>query len=587
MQCLSCGASLKETAIFCNHCGRKVVAPAAGATMPAVPSSLHPTATRLREPAVDMAVSTGDAEGPPLMKVAPEAARLAHTPMPFTLPITDTHATQEVPPIPAPLSEAELEEVIAAETREWSLDTPPAGVVVLPPLAVGDVIADRYHIMRVTPEPAGTVYEVVDNWAEDRCWSCGEVWNDADDDRFCEHCGAERRGKTLFIRELLLEPARLEEVAANSAQAIIFGSRVYLPVAEFDAVVAAPAPRPRTLRHEVVPVDEESTQDLAAVLPPNAAESMPPLFFALETLGLSPDAILTPELIAQNESPTVETMILNTETWQPQRPVQPSVRLGMASDVGRSRRGRANEDSAIAMTLAHAGEDPPPPLTLCIVADGLGGHDDGQRAGRMAARIVASQIMQRVWVPQLAGMAALEHDAATLGEFLRQAIHEANAQILNVNIAENGDMGCTITAFIAQGTAACVANVGDSRTYRFDGRDLRRVTTDHSLVARLVTAGMLAPDDVYTHPQRSQIYRSLGDETMVHVDLFPLLIVPGETFVLCSDGLWEMVRDPDITRILARAATYDAQSIAQHLVGVANDHGGEDNVTVVVAQVVA
>ena len=184
-------------------------------------------------------------------------------------------------------------------------------------------------------------------------------------------------------------------------------------------------------------------------------------------------------------------------------------------------------------------------------------------------------------------MAALEHDAATLGEYLRQAIHEANAQILNVNIAENGDMGCTITAFIAQGTAACVANVGDSRTYRFDGRDLRRVTTDHSLVARLVTAGMLAPDDVYTHPQRSQIYRSLGDETMVHVDLFPLLIVPGETFVLCSDGLWEMVRDPDITRILARAATYDAQSIAQHLVGVANDHGGEDNVTVVVAQVVA
>jgi serine/threonine protein phosphatase PrpC len=146
-------------------------------------------------------------------------------------------------------------------------------------------------------------------------------------------------------------------------------------------------------------------------------------------------------------------------------------------------------------------------------------------------------------------------------------------------------MGCTVTAFLAQGTAMCVANVGDSRTYGFDGAQIQRLTTDHSLVARLVTAGMLAPDDVYSHPQRSQIYRSLGDEGELIVDLFPREARPGETYILCSDGLWEMVRDPDIAALLHEQAGAPAQQVAEQLIQLANANGGEDNVSVIVAQV--
>ena len=287
----------------------------------------------------------------------------------------------------------------------------------------------------------------------------------------------------------------------------------------------------------------------------------------------------------QNDSPTVETMILDTSIEESLMG-QIQFRAALASDPGQTRHDKLNEDSSLVMQLSYGGDSTPLPLTVCLVADGLGGHDDGQRAGRLTVRIIAASIINKLWLPTLSGIMGSSFTAQELGNFLRDGIQEANKHLLNLNRAEGGDMGCTITALIAQGEEACIANVGDSRTYHFDGTTLAAVTRDHSLVARLVAAEMIAPEDVYTHPQRSQIYRSLGDDPRVEVDLFPFHAVQGETYILCSDGLWEMVHDPAIAQILTHSQSVDPQIIARQFVVAANAFGGEDNISVIVAQVV-
>jgi serine/threonine protein phosphatase PrpC len=617
MLCPVCGATLRETAIFCHRCGRKLATQPDAATPSETLASEETAQTEIVPVAIDAAepASGKSSRG----ASANRAERNIHTPPALRLPFIGTHAKPLAPPAPPSPPGDDLEMVIAAETMEWPLDAtrqPAAQVSAPEPLPADTVIAERYRILRlVEQDDTGNVYQVHDQWADDRCWECQSPLS-AGDDPFCSQCGAERRSPILFLHEGA--PARMDEALEGSAPTFIAGDRLY---AIMTGIVSASDPDPASSLREIPqvpeplpiaeaePVESDDVEELdqartmeVPTAPAEAADETHPLFFTPESLGLMPqsaDLEAPPDVMQQNDAPTIETMILNAETWQPRLtpdgppagpvpvPVTPALRLGVASDVGRARRGRANEDTAVVTTLTHAGSAAPAPLTLCVVADGLGGHDEGQRAGRLAARIIVAQVIQHLWLPALAGQAALEFDAVGLGNVLLTAIQEANTQILGINIAENCDMGCTVTALIAQGSAACAANVGDSRTYRFNAQGLSRVTIDHSLVARLVAAGMLAPDDVYTHPQRSQIYRSLGDEAEIPIDLFPLRLEPDETFILCSDGLWEMVRDPDIAQILADTQGSDPQSIAEQLINVANDHGGEDNVSVIVAQAVA
>src|SRR5205807_6641082 len=163
------------------------------------------------------------------------------------------------------------------------------------------------------------------------------------------------------------------------------------------------------------------------------------------------------------------------------------------------------------------------------------------------------------------------------------AIQLANKAILRYGEQKSSarGLGTTVTAALIHDSQAYVANVGDSRTYLLRNGQLTPITKDHSLVARLVEAKQIEPEDVYTHPQRNLIYRSLGaGHKTVDPDVFHEHLQPGDILLLCSDGLWEMVHDSDLARVLREQ--HEPQKACDILIDLANANGGEDNITAVI-----
>jgi serine/threonine protein phosphatase PrpC len=262
------------------------------------------------------------------------------------------------------------------------------------------------------------------------------------------------------------------------------------------------------------------------------------------------------------------------------------VRLVVASDsdAGDVRRSEPNEDSTLILQLQRVHESFSTPSGIFIVADGMGGHDAGQLASHMAIGTIAERLVRELLMPPLTAEkteaeSALQ-DEDSLVELLHGSVEDANTAICQANQQKNTDMGSTITGFMIAADLAYIFNVGDSRTYMQRDGKLYQLTNDHSLVGQLVAGGLIEPDDVYTHPQRSQIYRSLGDKLNVQIDIFKQQITPGDILLSCSDGLWEMVRNPQITEILNNAP--DPQTACARLIEAANTNGGEDNVSAVV-----
>lgn len=231
---------------------------------------------------------------------------------------------------------------------------------------------------------------------------------------------------------------------------------------------------------------------------------------------------------------------------------------GMATHIGRVR--AVNQDAAA--TDDH----------VVVVADGMGGHNGGEVASRIAVdTFLAAQVE-----PTVASVVA--------------AVDLANDAILERAEAEPGlaGMGTTLCALAVvstdEGERLCVANVGDSRVYVLADGSLEQISEDHSLVAGLVRQGRLRAEDAETHPQRNILTRALGVEPQVLVDAWEVVPVDGDRFLLCSDGLFNEVPDDRIAAVLRRLA--DPQEAAEELVRLANEGGGRDNVTVVVADLV-
>jgi PPM family protein phosphatase len=232
-----------------------------------------------------------------------------------------------------------------------------------------------------------------------------------------------------------------------------------------------------------------------------------------------------------------------------------------ATDVGRMRKN--NEDSYLSSQ------------PVAAVADGMGGHS----AGEVASAIAIEEL------DALRGRGPWENETAATDD-LKQAILRANRRIREMAASDrklNG-MGTTLVALLEDGDMVHVANIGDSRGYLLRQGELSQVTVDHSLVQELVDDGRLSPEDAERHPQRSVITRALGIDREVEFDLFTYKLQVGDRLLLCSDGLSDVVEPAQIRKVLLRVR--NAQRAARELVGVANEQGGPDNITVIVVDAV-
>ena len=280
------------------------------------------------------------------------------------------------------------------------------------------------------------------------------------------------------------------------------------------------------------------------------------------------------------------------------------------TDVGKQR--EQNEDKPYALISEDSESG------LFIVADGMGGYQAGEVASKLAVEKISDALktffmplseQPTVRLTPLSEQETVKLQPMQLGEqmaaassqktrklpetpiaknvedALKAAIRQANKAILSYGEEQTSarGLGCTVTAAFVQDDTAYVANIGDNHTYLFRNGELAPLTRDHSLVARLVEAKQIEPEDVYTHPQRNLIYRSLGaGHKTVDPDVFHAPLQPGDSLLLCSDGLWEMVHDSDLVRVLREQQ--DPQKACDILIDLANANGGEDNITAVIVQ---
>ena len=206
--------------------------------------------------------------------------------------------------------------------------------------------------------------------------------------------------------------------------------------------------------------------------------------------------------------------------------------------------------------------------TLLIVADGMGGHASGEVASGMAVELVS-----RLYY----GEQAEEPEAA-----LKHAVEEANRLIYAASLKDENmrGMGTTCTALALREGVAFLAHVGDSRIYmRRDGQ-MYLMSEDHSAVMEMVKHGIITLEEARHHADKNVILRALGTSPEVEADVWekPLLIQVGDQFLLCSDGLYDLVEDSEIGQALASAE--DPHAACEQLIALAKERGGHDNITV-------
>jgi protein phosphatase len=245
---------------------------------------------------------------------------------------------------------------------------------------------------------------------------------------------------------------------------------------------------------------------------------------------------------------------------------------GMVSDAGKVRDHNEDFARAYVPTTPDDAWDRGP---LWVVCDGMGGHAAGEVASRLATETAIS-----VWG---------EGSAGPPSNALRSAVRAANTAVCEAGM-ETGKrgMGTTLCAITLAGAEAFIANVGDSRCYRVRDGQCEQLTTDHSRVAEMLRMRMISPEQAANHPGRSMLTRSLGADIVVQVDMVKDTIRQGDTYVLCSDGLWDVVSRADIAGVTTAIGSDEIPTpatAAARLVDSAIERGTTDNVTAVVVHI--
>jgi serine/threonine protein phosphatase PrpC len=421
-------------------------------------------------------------------------------------------------------STAQLQEQTQVDTQSLPLTTEEDP----PILETGTLLHGRYSIRRLLSRCEPGTSEDVIYVAEDRlrCWSCLSLQADPDP-LFCENCGAELTQDS------------------SSAKSLVNLRVIPLPPTE-------------------LPADWFTEQGVT---------------YQVEV----------PAIPVENRSHRLQMF------------------AGYQSDIGKQR--DLDEDSlGVLLLTGLAAMRNSPMLGFFAVADGIGGYEAGEVASRTAIQVILTSVMEKIYLPIVRcgpGSPQAQEFKFGIEILFKEIVLEANQAILNlhktrviqtgdesitvrndnlVNLSPGSDMGCTLTAALVFDDAAWIANVGDSRTYLLRKGSLTRLTVDHSIVAKLVQQGLISNEQAYIHDQRNVIYRSLGDKTDLEVDISSITLEPGDRLVLCCDGLWEMVHDPYIEDVLVER--FDPQSACDRLVELANQAGGEDNISVIVVNIV-
>jgi len=246
-------------------------------------------------------------------------------------------------------------------------------------------------------------------------------------------------------------------------------------------------------------------------------------------------------------------------TGQTDQRVRRHAIIGTANAVGVER--AHNEDALVVLSGNFAGQESLPDFGLYVIADGMGGHRSGEVASSLSVRTVARRLTEQT-VLRLFDLEPRE-DLNPLQDLVRHALEEANQTV--VSRVPGG--GTTLTAAVVLGEQMTIGHVGDSRAYVIRNGETKVITRDHSLVERLRELGQLTEEEAASHPQRNVLYRAIGQGANLEVDVFTLPVPRGGYLLMCSDGLWGVVTDPEILRIVVDAR--DPQHACDELVRAA------------------
>jgi len=247
--------------------------------------------------------------------------------------------------------------------------------------------------------------------------------------------------------------------------------------------------------------------------------------------------------------------------------------IGFNTDIGRVRKN--NEDACRVLSE----------LKLFIISDGMGGESHGELASAIAGDTITSHCSSNSEDPSAPYGEVLRRDLSEKTNKLAGAVRLANRRIYEASLDNPllRGMGATVVTAWLDGTRLSLVHVGDSRAYLLRSGVLKRLTSDHTLVAEQVRRGLIKPEEAHLSKMQNVLIRALGVQEQVELDATECILSRNDIVLLCTDGLTSMVEDSDIAKVLLESS--GVQTSAGNLVALANQHGGADNVSVIVVRI--